>query len=243
MKGSQRESTVVRVAAEELKAMLRQRPGIGHTRYWIEREVKHSSKRFRGRADAVVAGVLGDGSVYTICVEAKSMRTLGAIRGRGGCVVQFLVAGTAGGALGAFAWWQIGGPGGIAAWAATFLIFGIAVLWLLERFRFFFSPASVLAQVARYPGNERWLAIAQDALDSSPHAVADLRKDCQAMGIGLLGVNRRGNSAVYQLAARDRDPGDMISEYRRGDSMRHELLTSDPDRSHRKVDVEEMRTT
>ena len=91
-------------------------------------------------------------AVYTICVEAKSMRTLRAIRGRSGCVAQFLLAGLVGGVLGAIAWWQIGGLSGIAACGVTFLVSGMAVLWLLERWRLFSSPAAVLNQVAPATG-------------------------------------------------------------------------------------------
>lgn len=243
MKGSQRERTVVRVAAEELQAVLRRRLGTGRVHYWTECKVRLASKRFRGRADAVVAGVLENGSVYTVCIEAKSRRTLHAIRGRAGCVAQFLLAGTVGGALGAITWWQIRGIWGVAACGVTFLVSGLAALWLLERSRFFSSRAAVLDQVARYPGNERWLAIAQDALDRSPHALDDLRADCQAAGVGLLGITRRGGSFVYHEATPDRDPGDMMSEYLRGEGMRQELMSGDSNRSTRSARVSDMAST
>lgn len=87
-------------------------------------------------------------------------------------------------------------------------------------------PAPAIAQSARYPGNERWLAVAQDAIRRS-RAFDELLVDCGRAGVGVVGIPRKGQPVWHLEAVRNKDPGNKLAEYRRGDKIPNELTAQE----------------
>lgn len=228
MKGTQRERTVVRKAAHTLCELLRERDVVVSAHYWIECPVAPSSNKCRGRADAVVAALMKDGTVYTISIEAKSMRTRHHTRGEVGCVAQGLLATvvSAGIATGGV-WYFSRGLVIMLALAVAVVVWYVVFKTLWNR-RAFFNPASVINQLLRYPGNELWIALPKDAIRWSSESFEGLLIDCKAKGIGVIEISRRGAVQIHLHAKRDRSVGQKLREYLRGDEMLRQLTALAP---------------
>jgi len=163
-----------------------------------------------------------DGNTYTISIEAKSIRTLRALETAGGCVADFALAFALGTVLAATTWWVLGGFWGVAAAVVAFLGTAVLVVRVLDRFRLFVTRAPVIDQVARYPGNERWVAVPQDAVRRTL-TFDELREDCRRAGVGIIGIPHRGAPVWHLDAARNKDAGNKLMEYMRGDKLLKDL--------------------
>lgn len=194
MGGSTRERFVVTKTLEWLVAYYERCGGVAVSK--AECAVVDGSPHGNGRVDGVVAVHRRDGSRITVALEAKSRRTARN-------VVPTSPA-TAGG----------GGFLGAVVQAITTV----------------FSPAeaeeelAVVEQVRRYPGAERWIALARDQWQRmAPEHHDTLERACRVHGIGLVTVGRLGDVAHHRLAAERRGPGDFLDHYKIGAHVRREL--------------------
>jgi hypothetical protein len=103
--------------------------------------------------------------------------------------------------------------------AVAGVILALVVLRVLTSTKLFSKPAAAIRQLRRYPGNERWLVVAQDALQRSDITLSDLVADCSASGIGLLMVGRTVPPKVHVEAVRHRERGNKIRKYLWGHEM------------------------
>jgi hypothetical protein len=230
MKYTQRENTILLKALPWLCERLAEREGVVCTRCWMECPLASSTRKGRLRCDAVIAGLRLDGSVYTVAVEAKSMRTYPQLRGSIGCVAQFLLAIFAGLVAAAVVGTWLGATWGVVLAVVAGILLTLAVFRMLTSTRLFFNPAAAIGQLRGYPGNERWLVVARDALQRCDITLSDLVADCSAAGVGLLEVGRKLTPMVHVEAVRYKERGDKILYYRRGHVM-VETLTATSQRS------------
>lgn len=228
MKGTQREHTIRDEAARRLCEDLRIRPGVAATRHSTECRVIPNSTQGRGQADAVVASLMADKTHYTIAIEAKSIRTLRALRGKSGRAARILASIFVTMVTGIIAAQVIESDSRVPiAIALSFGVFS-AVLLVFRSSRTFSTPAAVLPQLLRYPANEHWIALPQDAIVRSGRDFDDLLADCSAAGVGLLGVTRRRVSKVHLAAKQDRCRGPKLPEYSKGSQLLQELSKLQP---------------
>lgn len=171
-----------------------------------------------------------DGSVHTAGIEAKSLRTKHDLRGR--CATTTLAAASVAVALatGLAVWREtnerIGARLGVGAGLIAGLILGLIFLaWARRSPRF--RDHAVLAQVARYPAGERWLAVTKDFTDREEAAYEALVASCRHEGVGQLVVDRRRNvMAKVEAVARGRI--DTLGEYRCEAAIRATLREARP---------------
>lgn len=228
MKGSLRERTVQQAAAEWLKNNLSSRANLNAAHYWLEVTVSKDSLRGWGRADALVAAVDDSGKIYTASLEAKSLRTLCALRGYSITAFQLIIA-----ALLATICWLLldmllDGQYRAITIASAFIVLLPAWFLILFLKSLFIKPAYVVRQVLDYPADERWIAVSRDALDALGNQLQDLQDICLGKGIGLLEVSRQKNVYVILEAKPRKRPGRFLQQYSNADTMCEELLRSIP---------------
>lgn len=77
------------------------------------------------------------------------------------------------------------------------------------------KTVNVIRQIAQYPANERWLAFSRDSLKAlSKTQLKKLDKICKYKGIGIIVVSRKNRAEVYRSASmRWKWFGDFIKYY------------------------------
>lgn len=167
-------------------------------RVFAKMEVKTRKKYGGKRADGLLAYRSWLGQMRVISLEAKSHKTLAAIRPKRKDQQLFLKSLWMGLAVcigsGAFfflyrmddVYLQFAVPLNILVAAA--LLYGY-----LTRESSQYQFAKVLEQLQQYPANQQWLAFSADSLDSMPEQEKKyLRKICQRKGFGILIVFSKG---------------------------------------------------
>ncbi len=77
------------------------------------------------------------------------------------------------------------------------------------------KTVNVIRQLAQYPANERWLAFSKDSLKAlSRSQLKKLDKICKYKGIGIIVVSQKGKAEIYRKAGmRWKWFGDFITYY------------------------------
>ena len=84
----------------------------------------------------------------------------------------------------------------------------------------------MIAQVNRYPANDRWIAISTDAYNQLGAEGEALHRDCHKQGIGLLRVSSGGKVTILSCPTPQPLPNgynDFLSCYAGEKAMRNEL--------------------
>lgn len=208
--------------------------------YKIKHNVKHfysnleeRTKRKFGmkRADGMMAYKLSAKKAYVISMEAKSHKTLPALKPyrvdklwrRDSMWKGFLFCMLTGVLFIAWSWRDAG-------YLRVLLPFGVwAVATLIHAFLFRnsykYQEMQVIHQVFQYPGNEQWLSFSEDAFDMIDKKLqGNLFKICEARGVGVLMVdaNQRVN-IIVKPKKHNRLFGDFLIYYHYENEIRRFL--------------------
>ncbi|MCH2043192.1 MAG: hypothetical protein MK212_03570 [Saprospiraceae bacterium] len=208
--------------------------------YKIKHNVKHfysnleeRTKRKFGmkRADGMMAYKLSTKKAYVISMEAKSHKTLPALKPyrvdklwyRDSMWKGFLFCMLTGVLFIAWSWRDAG-------YLRVLLPFGVwAIATLIHAFFFRnsykYQEMQVIHQVFQYPGNEQWLSFSEDAFDMIDKKLqSNLFKICEARGVGVIMVdaNKRVN-VIVKPKKHKRFFGDFLIYYHYENEIRRFL--------------------
>lgn len=222
-----RERTIQLRALDWLEAHYRDRKGIAGVAKRAEARVRGSPQFPRGRADGLLVCATSEGRTLTVSLEAKSLRTHRQVLPDFGCGPVALHGLSAGlvpaTGVGYFAWTH---SSWLIALALPVVWIAVAILWmgLASRWgRYLYS--SVVAQVLRYPGSERWIALGKGQLTRmSEGEQYDLIALCKSKGIGMLLVSPRGIEPRLQPREVSADKADHLQHYACGEELRAQVL-------------------
>lgn len=229
-KGRLRERTVQKIATSWIADRYQQASPEARVAWELEAVVRRDANHGSGRADGLVAVRRPDDTVYTIAIEAKSSRTLDQLKEYSNddpWIVHGLIAGIAGmvggGILGANGgMWFLAVIGAVVG----FIVAGLGYLKLTETHQWY-RLIDAVAQVQRYPANERWVAISADAYNQlSIDIQQQLQNKCHQQGVGLLIISTA--KVVTQIEPRvfkaSGKPVDYLGCYTRAGHIRNRLL-------------------
>jgi len=178
------------------QAYLEQYYKIKHGQRHLFSNIEERTKKKYGmkRADGLLVYKLNDKRAYVVSMEAKSHKTLPALRPyrvnkvwvRDSIWKSFLFT-LASGVL-FFAWrqdgWLVLMP--FAVWLLTFLVH-----LLLFKNSYKYQEMEVIHQVFQYPANEQWLSLSEDSFGMIKENLRmNLIKICKARNIGVLMVDQ-----------------------------------------------------
>lgn len=170
------------------------------------------------RADVLLAFMRAPKRPYTVVVEAKSRTTIGNLKLKAQphkelwwsrtiaatlIVVLMLVTGYE---------WYVNAMNAMLLLAA--FIAGVALIgWLVRVADLRFTKSiSAIEQLAGYPANESWIAIAEDTFAKTAD-YRELRLQCRKNGVGLIVVNRRGKLSFKAYPKPRHTFNDYLSKY------------------------------
>lgn len=190
------EATVQRTAIEYLTKYY-QRRGL-RRRVFSDMEVRTKKKYGSKRADGLIAYKHWLWGTYVVSMEAKSYKTLPAMkpyRDNKRFIINCLWAGLLICILsGAFFWlyrmddglWQFLMP--FNAFAMGAIAYGV-----ITRKHFTHKKVDVIDQVQQYPANEQWLAFSQDSLNAIPYPkLKKLKTMARNQHIGIIIIKKKG---------------------------------------------------
>lgn len=170
------------------------------------------------RADVFLAFMRARKRPYVVVVEAKSRTTIhqlkikdnpGRIRWAGRLLTLALIVGLSA-ALG-YQWYFNA--------LNTLLLLGLFVFgsWLIsliiQRLELsFLGSVGAIEQLARYPANEKWIAIGEDSI-VKPEAYRQLRQQCRKSGVGLIMVTRTGKIRLKEIPRPRHTFNNYLSSY------------------------------
>jgi len=221
------ESTVQREAIEFLRKRYQR-----YSRSPVFADTEMRTRRQFGskRADGLIAYRHWLWGPLVVSIEAKSFRTLNAIRPRRdwkrflvNCALAgLLISVLSGGFFALFklqdGYWQFLIP------AAAFILGGTAY-GLLTRKHFGHRTVDMIQQSRQYPANRRWLAISDDSLRRlTAEKERMLRRTTRALGVGLLLVREPGKvDIINKPALQFKLFGDYLDVYAREKEIRQVL--------------------
>lgn len=221
--------TIVQVEALHfLRNRYRRRAWRG--RIFAQTEVRTRREHGGKRADGLIAYRRFWGRVEVIAIEAKSFKTLPAMKPE--LKISWLVWNSIKAGLmialvtGAFCVFYK-----FDDWTSRILIplniFGAGgLLYGLLTFRSYqHCEIPVIDQLRQYPGNEQWLAFSKDSLQAvSKKKMSDMKAICKAKGIGILSVSPRGSVRIL-VEARHRYKflGDYLTYYSNEAEIRRDI--------------------
>jgi len=163
-----------------------------------------TKQKFGGkRADGLLAFRHIIWGEYVVSMEAKSYKTLDAIRtykDHGSILIGSLKWGI---------YAVIGSGAGIAIFRQELFFFKVvfplimfligAILYaLFTHNRVCHQISNVIEQIRQYPGDHQWLAVSKDSLDKlCKHKKRQLKWSCKHQGIGIILVNNREKAKVW----------------------------------------------
>lgn len=220
------------VVQKKAQAYLEQYYKIKHAQRNIFSNIEERTKKEYGmkRADGLLAYKLTNKKAYVVSMEAKSHKTLPALKPYRVDKVwiqdslwKALLFILATGVL-FFAWRENG-------WLMRFFIplgvFGTAtgIHMLLFRSSYKYQEMKVVHQVFQYPANEQWLSLSEDSFDMiSEDLRMNLFKICKARDIGVLMVDADLNvNMIHPPKARKRLWGDYLIYYHNENKIRKQL--------------------
>jgi len=199
-------------------------------RIYAQTEVRTKPKYGGKRADGLIAYRRFLGSIEVISIEAKSSKTLPSMKP----VLQ----------LRWLIWNSIKAGLLIAILTGAFCVFykfedlttrilvplntfavGALLYGMLTFDSYRHCKIRVIAQLKQYPANEQWLAFSKDSLDSiSKKKRRDMKKICQAHGVGILSVNHRGKVKILVKAKHNyKLLGDYLGYYSSEEEIRNDI--------------------
>ncbi|MCP4441960.1 MAG: hypothetical protein GY810_23880 [Aureispira sp.] len=211
---------------------------IKHNQRNIFANIEERTKKKYGmkRADGLLAYKLNAKKAYVISMEAKSHKTLPALKPyrvdklwiRDSIWKGFLISLGSGSLFVAWRW--VG-----AGYIRMLIPFGV---WALASFihAFLFRNShkyqemEVIHQVFQYPGNEKWLSLSEDAFDMiDAKKRHNLFKICEARGIGVLMVDPNKNvNLISKPDVTRKFFGDFLSFYHNEGDIRKALKMNPP---------------
>lgn len=201
-------------------------------------QIEERTKKIHGmkRADGFLAYPSWFGRLYTVSMEAKSHKTLAALKPYRVTKLWLLdaiwigfLATMLSGTL-----FLIFSPNYHIA-LRLLLPFGIwaiaAALWaFFRKDSYKYQEMAVIHQVFQYPANERWISFSYDALEMIDHKLRDnLFRICAGRGIGVLLVN--ANKDVHLVSKPKYNfkwRGDFVSYYLNEPEIRAVLKKGEP---------------
>lgn len=195
-----KETTVQKVAMDFLVTFYRRKTLRGNI--YAQLEARTKKKHGGKRADGLLAFKHLFGGTFVVAMEAKSFKTLAAIKPYLdtqkfllNCLVFSLMIGLASGALYALfrmddGFFQFLVP----LWVCVIsgLLYGI-ISYNSARHQ----TMKVIAQLKQYPAHAQWLAFSQDSLEAMPKKkLKKLKAICKGQGIGVISVNKRHKAKV-----------------------------------------------
>ena len=194
------ETTVQKVALEHLKKRYRRRAWM--RRIFAKIEVRTKREFGSKRADGLLAFRHWLWGTYVVSMEAKSFKTLPAMRPYRDdwqFVRNCLWAGLAICILSGAFFWSYRINDGLWQFLLPFNAFlGGAIIYGIVTFKHFtHKKVDVIEQLQQYPANEQWLAFSQDSIDSLPYQkVKKLKKMARGQRIGLIIVRPKGKVKI-----------------------------------------------
>jgi hypothetical protein len=184
------ERTVQLVAVDYLERRYRRRARRG--RVYSDIEVRTRKEHGGNRADGLLAFRHWLWGTYVVSMEAKSYKTIPAMRPKVSPLLFFwnslragIVVAIISGAL--FLSGQVKSTASPFALPVGVMLIGSIAYGVMTRKSFSHRKAEVIDQVQRYPANEQWLAFSEDSLqDLSPQKYNNLKKLARSHGIGIL---------------------------------------------------------
>lgn len=226
---AQLRETVVQVEALHfLRNRYRKRAWRG--RIYAQTEVRTKREHGGKRADGLIAYRRFLGGVEVVSIEAKSSKTLPAMKPElkiswliwNSIKAGFLIAILTGAACIFYKFDDF-----TSRILIPLNVFGVGgLLYGLLTFNSYqHCEIPVVAQLKQYPGNEQWLAFSKDSLESfSPKKVRDMKKICKAKGVGILSVSPRGSVKILVKAKnKSKFWGDYLSYYSLEDEIRKDI--------------------
>ncbi|BDS15462.1 hypothetical protein [Aureispira anguillae] len=201
------------VVQKKAQAYLEQYYKIKHGQRHFYSNIEERTKKKYGmkRADGLLAYKLNNKKAYVVSMEAKSHKTLPALKPyrvnkvwiRDSIWKAFLLT-LATGLL--FLTWR--GDGWIERFLLPFGVWFTATVVHLLVFRnsYKYQEMEVIHQVFQYPANEQWLSLSEDSFDMiKEHLRMNLIKICKARDIGVLMVDPQLNvNLIHPPKARRR---------------------------------------
>ncbi len=178
--------------------------GAGRRRrhFFAQREMRTKKKYGSKRADGLIAFRHWLFGVYVVSIEAKSHKTLPAMKPKRDNALYLYNAFFAGVAIsilsGAFfaafkmsdGFWQFILPLNVFALGALLYAY-------ITRNSYKHKIIDVVAQVKQYPAHAKWLAFSQDSLNAiSLEKVKNMERICKIHGIGVVIVQPRGRCEI-----------------------------------------------
>lgn len=208
----------------------RYKKSAGWRRTFAATELRTRKKYGSKRADGLIAFRHLLWGTYVVSIEAKSAKTLGAIRPRSdlntllwNCFKVGIIACLLSGAF--LTLYKQDGPYYQYALPMN-ILFGVALTYG------FFTKNSVrhqiikvVKQIKQYPANRQWLACSADSLDRlSDKKQKELLSICKTQGIGLLYVDKKNRVTVLvKPKFRWKWLGDFLSYYSREREIRGQI--------------------
>ena len=194
------ESTVQNSA----QAFLAKRYGglIGRRKLFSKTEVRTKQKYGGKRADGLLAYKHWLFGTYVVSMEAKSYKTLPAMKPKfdawfflKNCFQAGFIICIVSGAF--FAFYKLEDILLQIVIPMNAFLIGTLLYGVLTFTNYSNKIVSVVKQVGQYPANEQWLAFSVDSLDKmGKQEVRHLRKICKARGIGILEVKAKGKVKI-----------------------------------------------
>lgn len=166
-------------------------------RIFSKTEMPTKAKYGRKRADGFLAFQHFIWGNYVVSIEAKSMKTLPAIRPYRDAFIFMVNSLKMGlycciGSGAIFALWKMNDNLWQFLLPFYVLIISALVYALLTWRSYRHQTMDVIDQLNQYPANEQWLAFSKDSFEHlKKKSQKDLKKICKARGIGLLIYNKR----------------------------------------------------
>jgi len=215
---------------KKAQAYLDQYYKIKHGQRHIFSNIEERTKKKHGmkRADGLLAYKLNKKKAYVVSMEAKSHKTLPALKPyrvnkvwvRDSIWKGFLL--TLGTGVFFLVWrgdgWFFMLP--FAVWTVLVLIH-----MLLFKNSYKYQEMKVIHQVFQYPGNEQWLSLSEDSFDMiADNLQQNLIKICKARDIGVLMVDPKLNvNMIHPPKARKKLWGDYLTYYHNENKIRKHL--------------------
>jgi len=186
----------VQQAAQKLLVRRYEGKSLGK-RIFSQLEVRTKQKYGGKRADGLLVFKHLLWGEFVVSMEAKSFKTLDAIRPYKdhGSII-----------LGSIKWGiyaVIGSGAGIAiikqenlflkiGFPMVMFLMGAIIHFLLTQNRVCHQMSNVIEQIRQYPGDHQWLAVSKDSLERLPKEKRrNFRMTCKHQGIGIIVVNKR----------------------------------------------------
>ncbi len=222
------EQTVQRRALQFLKEWYRKKARKG--KMYLQAEVRTRLDYGGKRADGLLAFQHFWWGTTVVSMEAKSMKTLAAMKTQFDLSVFLLNCLRAGGLFCIlsgcfFALFWMDDPMMRIFLPLNAFIVGAAAYGLLTFGSYRHKVAPVLNQLAEYPANERWLAFSRDSWRKlNREKRRELTKLCKAHRIGILLIDSGKRVLVWQRARRKRKLwGDFLKYYSNGSRIRQAI--------------------